>query len=114
MPQSIMLDDKRYVVIPHDEYERLLQAARLPKLPAPDADGTYPAVEYARVSLARKIILHRESLGWTQAELARRSGVPAETLCRLETGKVTPALGTVAKLERALKAAGTKRGKSRK
>jgi ribosome-binding protein aMBF1 (putative translation factor) len=114
MPQSITLGDKRYVVIPHEEYERLSRVARLPPLPEPDADGTYPALDYARASLARKIILHRESLGWSQAELARRSGVRVETLCRIETGKVTPALGTVDKLERALQSGGTRRSGPRR
>lgn len=104
MPQNITLDGTNYVVIPRDEYERLTQAARLPALPAPDADGTYPAVEYARVSLARKLILRREALGWTQAELARRSGVRVETLCRIERAAVTPSLGSVEKLDRALRA----------
>jgi DNA-binding XRE family transcriptional regulator len=104
MPQSITLDQRRYVIIPEEEYDRLSRAARLPVLPEPNADGNYPAIEYARASLARKIILRREALGWTQAELARRSGVRVETLCRVETGKVTPALGTVDKLDRALRA----------
>ncbi len=105
MPQDITLGDKHYVIIPRDEYNRLARAARLPQLPELDADGTYPAVEYARASLARKMILRREALGWSQAALARRSGVRVETLCRLETGKVTPSLGTVDKLDRALSAA---------
>ena len=43
-----------------------------PLLPEPDADGNYPALEYSRVSLARKIIRDRRRLGLTQADLARR------------------------------------------
>ena len=107
MPQTLDLDGKRYVVIPRDEYERLSRAARLPALPEPDDEGNYPAIEYARASLARKIILRREQLGLSQAELARRSGVRKETLCRIETGKVTPTIVTVEKLDRALQAAET-------
>ena len=103
MPQTITLDDKPYVVIPREEYDSLVRAARLPKLPEPDAEGNYPAVEYARASLARKLVLRRDTAGWSQAELARRSGVRVETLCRIETGKVTPALATVEKLDRALR-----------
>ncbi len=116
MPQTITLDDKPYVVIPRDEYDRLTRAARLPTLPEPDADGNYPAVEYAQASLARKIILRREAAGWSQAELARRSGVRVETLCRLESGKVAPTLTTVDKLDRALRTAesGTARGKRKR
>jgi hypothetical protein len=41
-----------------------------PTLPKADAQGNYPAVAYARVSLARKIIKARRQAGLTQAELA--------------------------------------------
>lgn len=113
--QTVTLDGKQYVMLPREEYDRLSRAARLPSLPEPDAKGNYPAVEYARVSLARKIIQRREALGLLQAELSRRAGVRVETLCRLETGKVTPALKTVDKLHQALSAAepgpGARRGK---
>lgn len=102
MPQTLDIDGKRYVVIPQEEFERLSRAARLPALPEPSKHGNYPAVAYARASLARKIILRRESLGWSQTELARRAGIRKETLCRLETGKVTPTIATVEKIETAL------------
>ena len=102
MPQSVMLEGKEYVVIPRSEFDRLSRAARLPPLPEPDADGNYPAVEYARVSLARKLILRREAAGVTQADLARASQLRVETLCRIESGKVTPTLGSIQKLDRAL------------
>lgn len=105
MPQNITLDGKQYVIVPRDEFERLSRAARLPPLPEPDAEGNYPAIEYARASLARKIILRRESLGWTQAELARQAGIRVETLCRIETGKVTPTVGSIDKLDHALRTA---------
>ncbi len=52
--QKIEFDGKPYVILPRDEYDRLTtlaKAADLPALPAPDADGNYPAVEYARASL---------------------------------------------------------------
>jgi hypothetical protein len=48
--------------LPRDEYERfaiLAAAGELPPIPAPDARGNYPAVQYARASLARKIIRDR-------------------------------------------------------
>ena len=57
--QTIMVEGKPYVLLPRDEYERLTtlaKAADLPPLPKADAEGNYPAVEYARASLARKII----------------------------------------------------------
>jgi transcriptional regulator with XRE-family HTH domain len=58
------------------------------------------------VIIARQIIRRRHVLGWTQAELAQRAGVRAETLSRLETGKHTPNIATVDKLDRALRGAG--------
>jgi hypothetical protein len=66
------------VVLPKAEYERLTtlaKAADLPPLPAPDANGNVPAVEYARASLARKSIRARSEAGWTQPELADAAGV---------------------------------------
>jgi transcriptional regulator with XRE-family HTH domain len=63
----------------------------------------YPAVEYARASLARKLIRDRVAAGLSQRELATRAGVRVETLCQIETGKHTPSVPTVEKLDRALK-----------
>jgi DNA-binding XRE family transcriptional regulator len=90
-------------VIPHEEWLSLNRAARLPALPAPDEEGNYPAVSYARASLARKLIQRREALGLTQAALARAAGINVATLCRIESGKVTPALKSIDCLDRALK-----------
>jgi ribosome-binding protein aMBF1 (putative translation factor) len=67
--------------------------------------GNYPAVAYARVSLARKIIKARRQAGLTQAELARRAAIRPETLNRIEKGKTTPDTATIAKIERALETA---------
>ena len=67
--QTIVVDGKPYVLLPRDEYDRLTtlaKAADLPPLPAPDAEGNYPAVQYARASLARKIIRDRVAAGLTQ------------------------------------------------
>jgi DNA-binding XRE family transcriptional regulator len=67
--------------------------------------GNYPAVEYARTSLARKIIKMRRMAGLSQAELARRAGIRPETLNRIEKGKTTPDVATIAKIERVLETA---------
>lgn len=116
--QTITLDGKKYVVIPREEYERLSRAAKLPPLPEPDAEGNYPAVEYARALLARKLILRREALGLSQADLARRAGIRPETLNRIESGRVTPTVPSIEKVERALQEAGGKiesrKGKNRR
>ena len=60
------------------------------------------AVAYARASLARKIIKSRRDRGLSQAELSRRAGIRAETLNRIEKGRTTPDVATIAKIERAL------------
>jgi DNA-binding XRE family transcriptional regulator len=112
--QTFVLEGKPYVVLPRAEYERLstlAKAAELPPLPEADREGNYPAVEYARASLARKLIRDRVAAGLTQRELAKMAGVRVETLCRIETGKHTPSVPTVDKIDRALKRCSRSRGK---
>jgi DNA-binding XRE family transcriptional regulator len=74
----------------------------LPPLPPADEHGLYSAIETARVIIARQIIRGRKAAGWTQAELAVRAGVRPETISRIETGKHSPGLKTMAKIDRAL------------
>jgi DNA-binding XRE family transcriptional regulator len=78
----------------------------LPPLPPADANGQYPAIETARVIIARQIIRGRKAAGWTQAELAASAGVRQETISRIETGKHSPGLKTMAKIDCALKRVG--------
>lgn len=107
--QPLRIAGRDYVLVPHRVFERMqaqVEASareELPALPPLDADGTYPAVEYARASLARKIIRARWTAGLSQAELARRAGIRPETLNRIERGKVTPDTATIAKIDRILK-----------
>jgi ribosome-binding protein aMBF1 (putative translation factor) len=100
------LAGKRWAILPERDYKRLAAHAGAadpwPELPKPDAQGNYPAVEYARASLARKIIKARRVAGITQAELARRAAIRPETLNRIEKGKTTPDTATLAKIEDAL------------
>ena len=102
-----MIRGKRVVILAEREYDRLLGKADEwePLLPERNADGNYPALEYARVSLALKIIRDRRRLGLTQIELARRAGIRPETLNRIEQGKTSPSVATVDKIDRALKKA---------
>jgi len=103
------LPGKRWAILPEKDYKRLAAQAGeksdWPALPGPDAPGNYPAVEYARQSLARKVIKARRLSGLTQAELARRAGIRPETLNRIEKGKTRPDTVTIAKIERALETA---------
>lgn len=101
--QTIKLSGESYVILSRKEYDRLrllAKAEALPPLPTPDRRGTVPAVEYARASLARKIIQQRAELGLSQAVLAELAGVRVETLCRIETGKVSPSVATMERIER--------------
>jgi DNA-binding XRE family transcriptional regulator len=104
--QTIQLGGKAYVVVEREEYERLSTLAKdsaLPPLPDADSEGNYPALAYARVSLARKIIRDRLAVGLSQKELAKQAGIRVETLCRIETGKHTPSVPTIDRIYRALK-----------
>ncbi len=106
--QTIERKGKRFVLVEEHEYRRLRRAMPaeppMPAIPEPDARGLRPALETARAVLARDIIQNRRKAGWTQAELARRAKVRVETISRLESGKQTPTVATVEKINRALKA----------
>ena len=106
---SRRVDSGELVTIRRTEYERLLAKAGEPSpseegppLPAPDAQGNFPAVEYVRASIAREVIRRRKSLGLSQADLGRLAGVRQETISRLETGKHTASHSVMARIERAL------------
>ena len=60
------------------------------------------AVAYATVSIARGLRRLRRRAGLTQAEVARRAGIRAETLSRLENGRGNPTVATVSKVVRAI------------
>lgn len=119
MPRQVVsVKGKRYVMVEERELRRLEKLAakaaaadsRLPEYSRADADGNRPAVEFARVSIARTIIKERRAAGLSQDELARRAGVRQETISRLESGKHSPTVRTVEKIERALRLA-TKKGR---
>ncbi|MCE9605118.1 MAG: helix-turn-helix domain-containing protein [Planctomycetia bacterium] len=104
--QTIHLGDQDYVILPRVEYERLTTLAKaieLPPLPKANAVGNFPALEFTRALLARVIIRDRVAAGLSQKDLASKAGVRVETLCRLETGKVTPSLSTIKKIDNVLK-----------
>ena len=103
--KRVVVKGKRMVMLEEAEFDRLLLKADEfePVLPDPLPNGNYPAVEYLRVSLAIDII--RRRLGLTQVELARRAGIRAESLNRIEQGHVEPSIRTVDKIDRALREA---------
>ena len=77
----------------------------LPALPNADQDGNLPALAYIQGSIARDLLRERTALGLTQQQLAKLAGVREETLSRLESGKHSPTVRTVEKIERALQEA---------
>jgi DNA-binding XRE family transcriptional regulator len=101
--QTVRRNGRTYLLVREDEYRQLLdRAGLLPKLPSADRMGNRPAVQFARASIARTIIIRRTAIGWTQAELARQARVNVETLNRIERAKATADTATIAKLDAAL------------
>jgi DNA-binding XRE family transcriptional regulator len=107
----LLIDGRRFMVVEESEYSRLMAASHgasvvsernLPPLPEPDADGAVPALEFARASLARRLIIERSARGWSQAKLARCAGVRVETINRLEKAKHTADPATAKKIQSAL------------
>jgi DNA-binding XRE family transcriptional regulator len=92
------------VILPEADFEELARKADLwePELPKPDANGNYPADATMAVCIARGLLRRRRALGLSQAELARRAGIRAETLNRIETCKHDPSIRTIEKIDRAL------------
>jgi len=105
--RRVRVKGKHKVILDEAAYEALLRKADVwePDLPVPDASGNYPAREALAVLQARDILRARRKLGLSQAELARRAGIRPETLNRIEQGRNKPSVPTIAKLDRALKAA---------
>jgi DNA-binding XRE family transcriptional regulator len=106
--KTISLAGQRFVILPEAQYRELVEDTWEPPLPQADAAGNYPALDAARVILARKILRRRRSLGLSGADLARRAGVRVETISRLEHAKHTANVATVDKIIRALKQAEAK------
>ena len=119
MPHQIVTSKgQRFVMVPVAEWRRVehltTKAATpkptptLPALPKADQDGNLPALAYIQVSIARDILRERTALGLTQQQLAKLAGVREETLSRLESGKHSPTVRTVEKIEKALQKAAKK------
>lgn len=120
-PQLINTDSGRMVILREADYLSLCAEARvdpdavaLPSFPPSREDGTMPAREAIRVSIARDIISAREHAGLTQQELAQRAGVRQETISRLESAKHTISDKTFGKIWAALETARGARAKGRK
>jgi DNA-binding XRE family transcriptional regulator len=113
--RTLEVKGRRIVQLAERDYLKLVRQAKMnaleadmPPLPSIGPDGSYPALEYARAALARDIISTRRRLGLSQVELARRAGIPPESLNRVERARTNPTIKTVEKIDRALRAAHTK------
>jgi DNA-binding XRE family transcriptional regulator len=104
---TIVIDKKKYVLIPEAQYKRLVSG--VPEFPAADAAGNMPAVAFAEAAIARNIVRDREAVGMSQKELAEAAGIRVEILNRAERGVTVPSVRTLTKLENALVKAGMKR-----
>ena len=71
------------------------------------------ALAHATVSIAGELRSLRLRAGLTQAEVARRAGIRAETLSRLETGRSNPTVATVRSIVRVIERAGRHAGRRR-
>lgn len=109
--QRLEVEGKRFVLLEEGDYERLCREAGevarveqhgLPPLPKADARGRFPALEYARISLARDLIRARKGAGLSQQQLADLTKLRQESISRLESGKCTARPGTVDKIMRAI------------
>ncbi len=105
--EAMTIRGKRCVAIEETELHRLERLAGreapLPPLPPADAKGTRPALEYIQASIARDIVKERRALGVSQSQLAKLAGLRQETVSRLESGKHSPTVRTVEKIDQALK-----------
>jgi DNA-binding XRE family transcriptional regulator len=116
--QRIEVEGIRFVLVPETEYDRLCHDAgkavgddMLPPLPKPDKHGRYPALQYARMSLARDLIRDRKEVGLSQQRLADLAGIRQETLSRIETGRHTASQRTIDKIMRVVEAERRRRRK---
>lgn len=60
------------------------------------------SVEPIYLKLSKIIVAQREKLGWTQAELAKKTGISRSYLAIMETGRTRIYLHHLLKLEKAL------------
>jgi ribosome-binding protein aMBF1 (putative translation factor) len=98
---TIVLNNKTFVLVPEQEYERLVEQSSLP-LPPKNSRGNYPAIAATDALIAQGLVRDRLAAGLTQRELARRAGIRVETLNRAERGAVVPDVRTLRKIDNVL------------
>jgi len=92
-PQDLELNGKHYVLLPKAEFDRLrLDAGR----------SREDAWAFAKGSVGPDLRARRHQAGLTLSQVARRAGIAAETLSRIENSRTDPSVGTVCSVLRAL------------
>ena len=91
--RALELDGKPYVLLTRSEYNRLRREAERLR---PDAGP------FASDSVGPDLRARRHGVGLTLSAVARRAGIAAETLSRIENGRTDPSVGTVRSILRAL------------
>jgi DNA-binding XRE family transcriptional regulator len=109
---TMSMDGKNFILVPQQEYERLMERTEVPSLPVADKNGSVDALAYMRASMGRKLIARRQAAGLTQKALATAAGVRIETLNRVEKARVTPDTATIVKIDKALRRAESRLKKS--
>ena len=101
----VEIEGRRYVLVAETQYQRLLDSVdgHLPPLPPADANGYRPALPFIDASIARDVIRERRAAGLSQQQLADAAGLRQETLSRIESGKHSPTVRTLKKIEAAIK-----------
>jgi DNA-binding XRE family transcriptional regulator len=118
--QMITIGGTEYALLKSEELARLASLAHVeisglidgPALPPADADGYRPALATVRVRIAQDLIASRRALGWSQQDLADRAGVRQESISRIESGRHTPTMRTMTKIDKAIKAEELRKAKA--
>jgi ribosome-binding protein aMBF1 (putative translation factor) len=121
---TVVANGKKFVLVAPAELRKLEQLAakaqatsssadQRPGLPKPDAKGNRPAIAFAQASIGRSVFDERTAVGLSQEELARLSGVRQETISRIESGKHSPTVRTIEKIDRVLQSALKRLGRAR-
>ena len=105
---TLTIDGRRYVALPIEQWLKVPAKLRLRIAPDDPAErfrtstGDYDAVPALRASIARDVVQGRHALGWSQRQLAAKAGVRQATVASIESGRHTPNVRTVEKIEAAL------------
>lgn len=95
-----------YVLVPVDEYERLIKAdmvqSAIAKLQEPNTKWV-DAPAFGRQLAGRRIAEARKKAGLTQQQLGQKLGIPQSQVSRIERNPDRTSVRTLKKIARALK-----------